>query len=377
MEQGWSGHDRREARPLHYSGDTSARLFREAADSSPSGLLIVDDAGIITYANREAARIFGYGPDGLTGLDLETLVPEALRGAHRMQRLGFHSAQGARTMGTGREFTGRRRDGAEVPLEIGLSSLDSDEGSFVVAAVMDVGERVRVREDLRRKNEDLERFAYVASHDLQEPLRTVSNFLHLLEDRYGDRLDDDGRAFVSLALQGAQRMRHLIAALLAVSRVDSHGAAMAVVDLGAVAERVLAGLRAAVEESGATVEVDALPSVTGDEIQLEQVLANLIGNALKFRGVSAPRVVVTATRAHREWVIGVADNGIGIPADSFERIFVIFQRLHAPQEFGGTGLGLALCKRIVERHGGRIWVESSPGRGSTFRFTMPTRAESG
>lgn len=353
------------------SSDTPARLFREAVDSSPSGVVIVDARGHIVYANREAERIFGYTAGDLTGLPIESLVPSALRGAHLKQRDGFQRARGARAMGMGREFPGVRKDGTEVALEIGLSHFGSDDGDFVVAAVVDVGERLRAREELRRSNEDLERFAYVASHDLQEPLRTVTSFLHLLQDRFGNRLDETGGEFVSLALHGAQRMKRLIDDLLAVSRVDSHGAPMTEVDLAVAVRRAVGGLAAAAEDAGAKVEVGPMPRVRGDEGQLEQLFANLIGNAIKFRGADPPRVVVTSMRATSEWVVSVEDNGIGIHPDFSDRIFVIFQRLHTPQEYDGTGMGLALCRRIVDRHGGRIWVESSPGAGATFRFTLP------
>ncbi len=227
--------------------------------------------------------------------------------------------------------------------------------------------------ELEHSNKELEQFAYVASHDLQEPLRMVSSYTELLERRYGDKLDDKAREFIGYAVDGAVRMQRLINDLLEFSRVSTRGKALQPVDVTRVLGTVRANLSVAIQDAGALVTNDDLPTVMADETQLVQLLQNLIGNAIKFRGRDRPHVHVGAQATATEWVFAVRDNGIGIAPEYFERIFVIFQRLHARDEYPGTGIGLAVCRRILDRHGGRIWVESEPGHGSTFYFALPTR----
>jgi light-regulated signal transduction histidine kinase (bacteriophytochrome) len=217
----------------------------------------------------------------------------------------------------------------------------------------------------------------VASHDLQEPLRMVSSYLQLLARRYQGKLDADGEEFMRFALDGARRGQQLINDLLAFSRVGTRGRPLRPTDCEAVLEDALRSLELAVEESGAAVTHAPLPTVMGDGAQLSLVMQNLVGNALKFRGQDPPRVHVSAERRGGEWVLAVRDNGLGIAPEYFDRIFLIFQRLHTREEYPGTGIGLAIAKRIVERHGGRIWVESAPGQGSTFRFSVPACHDAG
>jgi len=225
--------------------------------------------------------------------------------------------------------------------------------------------------ELIRSNTELEQFAYVASHDLQEPLRMVASYTQLLAKRYKGRLDPDADVFIGFAVDAVTRMKRLISDLLLYSRVGTKGKEFVPLSLPLVLERVLLTLQVTLEENGAQVTFDPLPDVLGDEVQLEQLLQNLLGNALKFRSTAPPQVHVSVDAFDRKWVFAVRDNGIGIDPQYFQRIFVIFQRLHGKDEYPGTGIGLAICKKIVERHGGRIWVESKPGDGCTFFFTLP------
>jgi light-regulated signal transduction histidine kinase (bacteriophytochrome) len=225
--------------------------------------------------------------------------------------------------------------------------------------------------DLRRSNEELEQFAYVASHDLQEPLRMVASFTQLLEEKVGKELDQDALDFMGFVMDGANRMQALINDLLEFSRGSSKGQPPEPVGSNVAMGRAVSSLIRTMEESGAVVTNDELPPVMADASQLERLFLNLLGNAIKFRGAETPRVHVSADRVGDDWQFSVSDNGIGISQEYSERVFHIFQRLHSREAYEGTGIGLAVCKRIVERHGGRIWLESEPGRGARFQFTIP------
>ena len=227
---------------------------------------------------------------------------------------------------------------------------------------------------LEKSNKELENFAYVASHDLQEPLRKIGSFTELLARKYQDRLDEKAVVYIGYIVDGAHRMQILINDLLAFSRVTTKGREFAAVDCNGLLARVWRDLELAILESGARIKVDELPVVMADDVQLGQVFQNLIANAIKYRVQGKiPVIEVTAQQNDKDWLFAISDNGIGIEAQHFERIFQIFQRLHTREEYSGTGIGLALSKKIVERHGGRIWVESILGQGSTFFFTIPLK----
>jgi PAS domain S-box-containing protein len=229
--------------------------------------------------------------------------------------------------------------------------------------------------DLERSNKELEQFAYAASHDLQEPLRMVSSYTQLLARRYKGRLDADADEFIAFAVDGANRMQNLIRDLLAYSRVGRRGRQFEPADCGTALDQALANLKAAIEESGAVVTHDPLPTVRADASQMVQLLQNLIGNAIKFHSEPPPRVHLSAVQRGDEWVFSIRDDGIGIDPHYAERIFNVFERLHTREEYPGTGIGLAICKKIVERHAGRIWVESQLAKGATFHFTIPAKGK--
>ncbi len=234
----------------------------------------------------------------------------------------------------------------------------------------------RTAEDLTRPNKELEQFAYVASHDLQEPLRMVASYTQLLAQRYKGKLGKDADEFISYASEGAQRSQRLINDLLEYSRVRTRGKSFQQVDLNMVLERTLSNLKMTLIDSGGTVTFDELPVIMADDVQLLQLMQNLIENAIKFRKKDPPQIHIKAVPyaglgPEKQWRISIQDNGIGIEPQYVERIFIMFQRLHTHEEYEGNGIGLAICKRIVERHGGKIWVESKPGEGSLFSFTIP------
>jgi light-regulated signal transduction histidine kinase (bacteriophytochrome) len=226
---------------------------------------------------------------------------------------------------------------------------------------------------LTRSNAELEQFAYVVSHDLQQPLGMISSYLEMLDEAVGDDLDTDARDYFDRAIRGAERLQEMVDAVLGYARVDSRGREFETVDLNRVVDEVARDLEASIEASDAQITHDRLPIVMGDAAQLHQVFHNLLGNAIKFVDGGRPMVHVGADEDGSHWIVSVRDNGIGIAPEASDRIFVMFQRLHTQDEYPGTGIGLAICKRIVERHGGRIWVESRPSRGSTFFFTVPKR----
>jgi PAS domain S-box-containing protein len=259
---------------------------------------------------------------------------------------------------------------------------DSEENIIgAIETLEDITDRQRYEESLRKysqalehSNKELETFAYVASHDLQEPLRMIASYVTLLARRYKGKLDDEADDFIYFAVDGAKRMQQLINDLLAYSRIKTRGGNFEPTNCNDVLSDALANLNFTIEDNNALITRDSLPTVTVDKIQIRQLYQNLISNAVKFRSESAPRVHVAAEQVENEWVFSVHDNGIGIDPQYNDRIFEVFQRLHGREHYTGTGIGLAICKKIVERHDGRIWVKSEPGKGSTFYFTIPCPA---
>ena len=367
---------------LSESKESEAR-YRGLLEAAPDAMVVVSQAGKIVLLNVRAEKEFGYSRDELVGQKVKNIIPEGF--AERIIADGTRSAAEAlaQQIGTGIELVGRRKDGSEFPIEIMLSPLESGDGILVTAAIRDITERkesdqhlAKTVEELKRSNDDLQQFAYVSSHDLQEPLRMVSSYTQLLAKRYKGRLDSDADEFIAFAVDGCNRMQGLIQDLLAYARAGTNEKKLREVSSENALQKALINLRAAITQSGAVVTHDALPAITTDETQFTQIFQNLVGNAIKYRRAEVPRVHVSAARNDsNEWTFSVRDNGLGIDPQYFERIFVLFQRLHGRDEFEGTGIGLAVCKRIVERLRGKIWVESQLEKGSTFYFTLPDTEE--
>lgn len=385
-------------------------------DLAHDAIVVRELDGQIVFWNQGASQLYGWSKDEALGQRthefFKTEFPQPLEQIMgTIQDAGFWegelrhtckdsrnivvasrwvSTPGGRTQGPGiletnNDITERKRaeealrrahDELEIRVRERTSELEWSNGLLQ----MEIQERKRTEaalalrsEELARSNAELEQFAYVASHDLQEPLRMVGSFVQLLERRYKDVLDAKGREHISYAVDGARRMQLLIQDLLAFSRVGTQGKEFAPTNFNSVVRSVLHDLRETISESGAKVNCVSLPTLPADDTQMVQLFQNLISNALKFRGEQSPRIQITAEPSEGNWKFAVKDNGIGIDQRHSERIFLLFQRLHSRREYAGTGIGLAICKKIVDRHGGKIWVESEPGKGSTFLFTLPNQ----
>lgn len=357
--------------------DLSERVRAEAVherlaaivEGSADAIVSTTLDGTIASWNQGARTLFGYTEAEALGQNIDMLIP-ASRRDHELEL-----ASRARAGSLANPFAAvrKRQDGSEVAVSVTLSPLRNSTGEVVGESKIarDMTELDRRAEELRRSNEELEQFAYVASHDLQEPLRMVANYTELLAQRYAGKLDERADKYIHYASDGARRMQRLVADLLAYSRVGSQGKPLLPVLCTSVVRDVLASLRDRIRESDATVVVGDLPTVSADEVQLAQLFQNLLSNALKFRSELAPHIEVKAEQQGEHWVFSVVDNGIGIEPAYVPRIFQMFQRLHERGKYEGSGIGLAIAKRIVERHGGRIDAAPNVGPGMTFTFTLP------
>jgi PAS domain S-box-containing protein len=355
----------------------SEAKYRGLLEAAPDAMVMVNARGEIVLINLQAEKQFGYRRDELIGQKVQVIIPEGL--ADRLfDGLRPMDGEPRPQAGTRVELVGWRKNGSNFPIEIILSPLESAEGTLMTAAIRDITARKRAEADLlekvrelNRSNEELGQFAYIASHDLQEPLRMVASYTQLLSRRYKGRLDSDADEFIAFAVDGANRMQRLIQDLLAYSRVGTKGRELHDTSSEDALQQAVINLRGAIEDHGALVTHDVLPLVLADEMQLIQLFQNLVGNAIKYQNADTPRVHVSAHKdGGKKWTFSVKDNGLGIDPQYFEKIFGMFQRLHKREEFAGTGIGLAICKKIVERHGGNISVESQLGEGATFRFVL-------
>ena len=356
------------------------QILHAFIEAAPLALLTFGPDQRINMWSPGAEQIFGWTAEEVVGRDVPPFVPSGKEEEYKTNVQWVFDG-GSRA---GLETRRSRKDGSAIDVGIWTAPLRDlqQKVNGSMAIMVDVTQRKRTEEalsrytdELARSNADLEQFAYLASHDLQEPLRMVSSYTQLLARRYKDKLDSDANEFISFAVDGATRMQDLINDLLAYSQVGSGSRPLEAVDCGTVFRRAVVNLSKAIDDSGAKVTSDHLPIVRGDEPQLTLLLQNLIANGIKFRGDPTPDVHLSAERRNGSWLFSVRDNGIGIEEEYSDRIFGIFQRLHTREQYQGTGVGLAICKRVVERHDGTIWVESKPGNGSVFRFTLPALKE--
>ncbi|MCA9401608.1 MAG: PAS domain S-box protein, partial [Candidatus Omnitrophica bacterium] len=355
----------------------SERKFRRVFETSTAGKILFDEDMRIIMHNDMASNIFGYGKKELLKLTLNDLIPDAFRHTHQKLVKQYQKNPKDRPMGHGMELFGRLKNGKTIPLEIALTKIEEEDGVKVLASIADITMRKQLydllkqhQSELERSNNDLEQFAYVASHDLQEPLRMIYSFNQRLHDKYGPQLDDKAREYIDFSLNGAKRMTALITDLLEYSRIGRMDAQRSRVDLNKVINEIKDDLKVVCQEKNATIRVEKLPVLFTSKVRMRQLFQNLIVNGIKFNDKKKPEITISCVKKESYYEFTVRDNGIGIPVKYQERVFSIFQRLHRQKKYSGTGIGLAICKKIVEHHGGRIHIQSNKKQGTSFCFTL-------
>ncbi len=351
----------------------SENTIRSVIEQAYDAFIGIDTEGRITHWNPQAKEIFGWTSQNALGNNLVDLViPETEREDIKNRLAEFRKSGKSDFINSRIEREAVHKDGRQIPVEISIFSAGADRSLRIYAFVHDISERRKAATELARSNADLQQFAYLASHDLQEPLRTVITFSDMLSSKASSKLNSEEKEYLKFIIDAVTRMRQLVKDLLSYSRIDSQGEEPTRIELNEVVKMALDNLHSAVTESGAEIKVSNLPCVLGDKTQLIQLFQNLIENALKFKDNKPPQIKISASPAGRMTRISVTDNGIGISMEYAEKIFELFQRLHPQSKYSGTGIGLSVCKRIVERHGGEMTVSSTPGKGATFNFTLPT-----
>ncbi|MAT98707.1 MAG: hypothetical protein CL608_16310 [Anaerolineaceae bacterium] len=350
-----------------------ANLLQNVSDA----IIATDNEFRIQSWNKAAETIYGWREEEVMGKTMGELMSLVYEQSSREEMLANFLSKG--------HWTGRisqtRKDGALIPVLSSVTAVKDQQGTVIgaVAVNRDITDQLKIEEALRERtrsleasNEELAQFAYAASHDLQEPLRMITSYLQLIAQRYQDQLDDEAMEFIGYAVDGAKRMRQLIVDLLTYSRIGQQNQGVGQVELEKILQQVLFNLEVQIQEANIAITHDPLPTITADKTQMLQLLQNLISNAIKFRKDESPKVHISAQQEPARWVIQIADNGIGMQPEFTKKIFAIFQRLHTREEYPGTGIGLAICKKIVQKHKGEIWVDSEPGVGSTFSFSIPS-----
>ena len=350
----------------------SEERFRGLLESAPDATIIVDQQGRILIINRQAEVLFGYTREELLNASVEQLIPAAQRSTHESHRASYFADPKVRSMGVGLELFALRRNGSSFPVEISLSPMRTPTGMLVTAAVRDISERKSIEESIRQVNKELESFTYSVSHDLRAPLRIIDGYADILLEDYSSQLNSEGIRVLGTIKSNARRMGQLIDDLLNMSRLGRRELEKSVVDMNRMVNRVINELKP--RETNCVLRMDPLEPARCDESLIEQVWINLLSNAFKYSShAETPIVSITCQTTPAEVIYSVSDNGVGFDMKYSDKLFGVFQRLHKVTEFEGTGIGLALAQRIVNRHGGRIWADASPGKGATFWFSLPLR----
>ncbi|WP_020533027.1 sensor histidine kinase [Flexithrix dorotheae] len=343
--------------------------FKRLLESAPDAMVIVGEQGKIELVNGQTERLFGYSRKELIGKQVEVLIPERYRQQHPVHRNGYFTKPKLRPMGANLELLGRKKNGEEFPVEISLSPIEDLDKTLVSAAIRDVSQRRYIKQ-LEHKNRELEQFAYIASHDLQEPLHTINSFVGFLKQDLHDGSEEDIKKYLNYISQASARMGNLISGLLQYSRIGKKRV-LTEINCSHTLKEVMSNIQGSIQESEAIINYSELPTIKAYPTEFKQLLQNLLSNAIKFRKKDVPPVITIGYQKDSEkYTFYIQDNGIGISPKHYEQIFIIFQRLHLKQEYEGTGIGLAQCKKIVELHGGKIWVESSLNEGSIFYFSI-------
>lgn len=363
-----------QTRELYYTNLKSIAFL----ESAPDAMIISDKTGRIILVNAQTERLFGYSRDDLNGKEVELLIPGFFKGKPPEYWKQYVVDVKVRVMSQRAGLFGIRRDRAEFPVEISVSPVIIDGDLFVCAAIRDVTDQKRAAEELRAyagqletSNKELEQFAFVASHDLQEPLKTITNYTGLFQTKYVEKLDKETLVFLEYIVKSADRMKSLITALLDFSRIG-HDRILVDVDCGEMVNDVLDKMQTLIRDNNAVVNVGSMLHIHASKTEVKQVFQHLIGNAIKFKKEGQQVVIdINCKSDEGSIVCSVADNGIGVPEEYREKIFLIFQRLHGVDKYPGTGIGLAICRKIISLYNGKIWLESQPGKGSTVFFSIP------
>jgi PAS domain S-box-containing protein len=369
-------------------------MFRLAVDAAPNAMIMVDGGGIIALVNAETEKLFGYTREELIGRPVDVLVPKKYRGKHPGSRTEFMQEPRARVMGAGRDLYGLRKDGSEFPVEIGLNPIETEQGTWVLSAIVDITERKRTEQEIKRLNEDLERrvaertaelsaanaeleaFCYSVSHDLRAPLRQIAGFSKILAEECGATLAPEAQRYLQRVQDGAQSMGTLIDDLLNLARVGRQVLSRRMTPMNALIDAAVEVLKPECLNRQIEWEIENLWTLQCDPGLLKQVFINLLSNAIKYTRGREPAVIqIRGIAVNEERVILVRDNGAGFDMQYASKLFGVFQRFHRAQEFEGAGVGLAIVQRIIHKHSGRIWAEAAIGKGATFFFTIPDGLE--
>ncbi|MCK6419167.1 MAG: PAS domain S-box protein [Alphaproteobacteria bacterium] len=341
-------------------------------NNTVDGLLTIDEQGLIRRYNKACEKIFGYTAAEVSGKNIKILMPEPYRHEHDAYLQNYQKTGEKKIIGIGREVEGQRKNGTVFPIDLSVSEVMVEGKRLYSGIVRDITLRKQAEEEIIRSNTELERFAYIASHDLQEPLRMVANFTRLLSEEYKEKFDEQAQEYMQFIIEASRRMQNMVSDLLEYSRIGSEDAGFSSIDSQAHVQIALDNLKESILQTQAKIVVADLPVIEVNPLRFVRLIQNLIGNGIKYRSKDrVPNIQVAAQDRGREWLFSVRDNGIGINEKYLEQIFIIFKRLHGKHEYQGTGIGLAICKKIVESLGGRIWAESEYGQGSTFYFTIP------